>query len=316
MNEKRVDLYILTGFLGSGKSSLLSNLIRYEKEQGRRIGVLMNELGEVSIDSAFVPENTPLKELLNGCICCTIQGELSLKLYEMLNEYELDAIYIEATGAAHPMEVLDACTHPSLADRTEVRAIVTVVDAKQWQERSNTKNSVKKLLEEQVKYADVLVLNKIDTLPADNLEFVCQDIQGVNSSALLLPVRHAAVDPSLLISTQHKGTAHDDHTKSHVHHHLHLRTFTQELKEPLNRIAFEKWLKSVPGRVFRGKGFVHLTESPGIFLFQYAYGEPMFTRYQIDRPYQPILVLIGEDLDHERMTEELLQLQKASHSSR
>lgn len=65
----------------------------------------MNELGQVSIDSSFVPGNTPLQELLNGCICCTIQGELTYKLYQMVDEYDLDCIYIEATGAAHPIEV-------------------------------------------------------------------------------------------------------------------------------------------------------------------------------------------------------------------
>ncbi|MBM4764719.1 hypothetical protein GNT69_20930 [Bacillus sp. B15-48] len=73
-------MIILSGFLGSGKSTLLQDLIQFEKNRGRRIGVLMNELGEISIDSAVVPSDTPLKEMLNGCICCTIQGELSFQL--------------------------------------------------------------------------------------------------------------------------------------------------------------------------------------------------------------------------------------------
>lgn len=269
----------------------------------------MNELGQVSIDSSFVPENTPLTELLNGCICCSIQGELTYRLHQMVEEYHLDCIYIEATGAAHPIEVLDACTHPSLVGQVKIKAMITVIDVKQWQDRQAMKASVKKLLEEQVKYADVLILNKMDTIVETDLESVCETIRTFNSTAFVLPATHAKIDPSVLISSEHLEIGQHQQPESHVHHHLHLRTFTEVLEEPLDRILFQEWLKTLPGRIYRGKGFIHLTESPGIFLFQYAYGEPMFIRYRIDRPYEPVLVLIGEDLDHERMKRELRELQ-------
>ncbi len=316
MDKPLTEVYVLTGFLGSGKSTLLTHLIEFEKKRGRRIGVLMNELGQVSIDSSFVPANTPLQELLNGCVCCTIQGELTYKLYQMVDEYDLDCIYIEATGAAHPIEVLDACTHPSLVGQVKVKAIITVIDVKQWQDRQKMKASVKKLLEEQAKYADVLILNKMDSLVETDLQSLCENIRTFNLTALLLPATNADIDPSVLISSEHQGKGKHQQPESHVHHHLHLRTFTEVLEEPLDRIAFQEWLKSLPGRIYRGKGFVHLTESPGIFLFQYAYGEPMFIRYRIDRPYQPVLVLIGEDLDHERMKRELRELQNVPSINR
>jgi G3E family GTPase len=327
---KKVDLYILSGFLGSGKSTLLRNLIQDERGKGNRIGVLMNELGEISIDSAFIPDDTPLEELLNGCICCTIQGELTNKLYQMLNEHELDTIFIEATGAAHPIEVLDACTHPSLVDKVVMKAIISVVDVKQWRERGTTKIPVRKLLEEQVKYGDIVLLNKIDRLNENEIEQVKKDITERNPKGLIVATTHADIQPELLhehFEEQRKDRlckndpsdpshdSNDDHSGAHVHHHLHLRTFTQKLDRPLDRIAFEKWLKTLPSRIYRGKGFVQLTETPGLFLFQYAYGEPMFTRFNIEKPYEPVLVLIGDEMDHEKMREELDQLQQASPST-
>jgi G3E family GTPase len=320
---KKVDLYILCGFLGSGKTTFLQNIIQMEKERGSRIGVLMNELGEISIDSAFVPKDTPLEELLNGCICCTIQGELTNRLYQMMTQNDLDTVYIEATGAAHPIEVLNACTHPSLVQMAEVKAIISVVDVKEWKERGTTKVLVRKLLEEQVKYGDVVLLNKKDKLNEYELEQVRQEIVVRNPKGLILSTSHAKISPHLLLnstkqdiqSNSHDAHHTENHSGAHVHHHLHLRTFTQKLEKPLDRIAFEKWLKSLPGHVFRGKGFLHLTETPGLFLFQYAYGEPMFTRFNIEKPYEPVLVLIGDEMDHEKMREELDQLQQASPST-
>lgn len=273
----------------------------------------MNELGEVSIDSSFVPENTPVQEMLNGCICCSIQGELSSKLYQLLENYELDAIYIEATGAAHPMDVLDGCTHLSIIAGVKVKAIITVVDAKLWHNRSEMKPRLNKLIEEQAKYADVVVLNKIDTVVEDDFEQTSVSIREFNPGGLLLPVTNAAIDPLLVLSTKHNQSIFTEHTESHVDRHLHLRTFTQQLFRPLDRIVFEKWLKTLPGRVFRGKGFVQLNEAPGVFMFQYAYGEPMFTRCSLNKSYQPVIVLIGDELDHERIREQLLELQYIVH---
>ena len=104
----KTEVYLLSGFLGSGKTTLLKNLLQEEKLARRKVAVLMNELGNVSIDSDAVDEDIPLKELLDGCICCTIQDKLEAQLQGLLVESKPEVIYIEATGAAHPVEVLDA----------------------------------------------------------------------------------------------------------------------------------------------------------------------------------------------------------------
>ncbi|MCM3713431.1 GTP-binding protein [Alkalihalobacillus oceani] len=313
MDIRKADIYILTGFLGSGKSTLLTRLLQTEKERGRRAAVLMNELGEMSIDSSIVPPGTPLLELLNGCICCTINAELSYQLKLLLEEHELDAIYIEATGAAHPIEVIDACTHPMLANKVKIKAVITHVDVMAWK-YGKMSLKVKKLLKEQVKFADILVLNKTDELEANELSSLMKDIKTINSQAKLIPTTFSQVAPDLLYERSNisRGTdqnrSHDSSHGAHVHYDLHLHTFHYRLTAALDRVSFTNWIKTIPGQLYRAKGFVAFTETPGLFLFNYSYGEPIFERVPA-QSFEPVLVFIGDDLDHQKMEADLLKLQ-------
>lgn len=120
---KKVEIIILSGFLGSGKTTFLQKILAKEQQAERKVGVIMNEVGKVSIDSDSVPKETPLKELLNGCVCCTLSGEFEIQIAVLLREYDLDVIYIETTGVAHPIEVLDTCLSPLLAEKLKIRSI-------------------------------------------------------------------------------------------------------------------------------------------------------------------------------------------------
>ena len=132
---KTTEVYILGGFLGSGKTTLLRNILKQESEAGRKVAVLLNELGSVSVDSGLIGDDVPLKELFDGCICCTIQDKLEVQLHELLTENDLDAVYIETTGAAHPVEVLDGIMSPLFAKKLEYKGIITVVDLLRWRDR-------------------------------------------------------------------------------------------------------------------------------------------------------------------------------------
>ena len=154
---KQVEIYILSGFLGAGKTTLLQKALEEEQRNGRKSRVVMNEIGQVSIDSDAVPNGTPLKELLNGCVCCTLSDKLEVQLSELLNQYDLDVIYIETTGAAHPVEVLDACLSPLLAEKVRIHSIITLIDAALWLERHKLKIPLRKLITEQVEHADIII---------------------------------------------------------------------------------------------------------------------------------------------------------------
>lgn len=130
IKEQSIPVYILSGFLGSGKTTLLVQLIEHWQQQGLRPAVVMNELGEVNLDGQIVDSTVPMTEMLGGCICCTVRGDLGLQLADLVQEESPDVIIIEATGAANPMEILDAVTETSLYMRLELKSLITVVDAK------------------------------------------------------------------------------------------------------------------------------------------------------------------------------------------
>lgn len=298
---KPVEVYILSGFLGAGKTTFLQNVLSQEMQLERRIAVIMNELGEVSIDSNAVPEETPLKELLNGCVCCTIQGQLELQLENMLQEYDLDAIYIETTGVAHPIEVLDACMSPLFAEKLAVQAIITLIDAKRWQDRSQLSIQLRKLLVEQVQHADTILLNKVDSLSENEKANLVSEIQSLNSKGKLLMTEYANIPLTQMQPI--KRSAKKQHEQAHVHNRLHMRTYVHTFLKPIDLEAFEKFLKNMPDTIYRIKGYLSFTHSKDSYLFQYSYGMPLYMKEQIKR--KNILVFIGENLDHQKINKEL-----------
>lgn len=316
------EVYVLCGFLGSGKSTLLTRLIQYERQRGRSIAVIMNELGEVSIDSSFVPQDMPLMELTEGCICCSLQGDLGIQLEQLLNNYHLDAIYIESTGAAQPFDLLDASTDPIVASLIEVRAVITVVDARLWAQLDTWTEDVQTLVKLQVKHADMIVLNKIDTLPVTSalpdiniqIDRLIDSIQQSNPRCRILPVSQSNIDLSMIQTVDRPERKAEDPQELRAHHPLHLSSITIKLNSPLDRHTFSKWLTRYSTYLYRAKGYIQLKDEPGLFLFQYANEQIIFTRFLLEQPYEPVLVLIGEKLPQDQMREELHQLQAASHA--
>ena len=254
----------------------------------------MNELGEVSIDSNMIPEETPLKELLNGCVCCTIQGQLEVQLENMLREYDLDAIYIETTGVAHPIEVLDACLSPLFAEKLEVKAILTIVDANRWQNRTALSIQLRKLLSEQVEHADVVLLNKVDSLSESEKAKIVSEIQSINPTGKLFMTEFARIPlSSIQINKMNKKQQHE---QAHVHNHLHLRSYVHTFANPIDLEKFEDFLREMPDTIFRIKGYIRFSHSKESFLFQYSYGMPLYMKEPVNR--KQTLVFIGENLDH------------------
>jgi len=298
---KQVEVYILSGFLGAGKTTLLQNILSEEQQNHRKIAVIMNELGEVSIDSNMIPEETPLKELLNGCVCCTIQGQLEVQLENMLREYDLDAIYIETTGVAHPIEVLDACLSPLFAEKLEVKAILTIVDANRWQNRTALSIQLRKLLSEQVEHADVVLLNKVDSLSENEKAKVTSEIQSINQTGKLFMTEFSRIPlSSIQINKMNKKQQHE---QAHVHNHLHLRSYVHTFANPINLDKFEDFLREMPDTIFRIKGYIRFSHSNESFLFQYSYGMPLYMKEPVNR--KQTLVFIGENLDHSTLQKQL-----------
>ncbi|RIW35139.1 GTP-binding protein [Bacillus salacetis] len=301
------DVYLLSGFLGSGKTTLLKNLITALKDQNLKPAVLMNELGSVSIDSQEVEEGTPLKELLDGCICCSIQDKLESQLQELLFQDEFDVLVIETTGAAHPVEVVDAVMSPLFADRLQFKGIITVVDAKQWVSRGAYSPQVLQLMREQIRHSHLLIFNKEDLISEMEKGSALFEIQQINPAAKLIITNYSRVSAAELLSV--KGNAvFQDRERSAIGHQLNLRAYVHRFAGSVSRTGFEEWLKRLPDTIYRMKGYVPFSGRRYPYMFQYSYGMPLFIPEDMNLP--KTLVIIGENLDEDKMAKELEDLEK------
>ncbi len=192
-------VYILSGFLGSGKTTLLQRLIRHWMEQGLRPAVIMNEIGEVNLDGLLVSSEVPMAEMLGGCICCTIRGDLSVQMAELIEGEKPDLIVIEATGAGNPMEIFDAVTEVSLYLKLDIKPMVTVVDAAHLADfHASQQGKTYRLMVEQIRCGSVLVLNKIDLLEPDRQREMSEFLRRTNPYARIIPAVKCDVDLLLL----------------------------------------------------------------------------------------------------------------------
>jgi G3E family GTPase len=303
---KKLEVYILSGFLGSGKTTLLQKFLEEEKKRTRKVAVLLNELGQHSVDTDIIGRETPLKELLNGCICCTMKDELEIELLSLYQQHKPDVIYIETTGVAHPIEVLDACLSPVLAPNTDIKGIVTVVDSKRWLNRSNLSLHVRNLLEEQVKYANYILMNKVDSVSEEEIEHIEAEITAINPAAKVKRTNYSHFSIEEMDSVPSLSA--DDRKELHVHNHLHIQTTTYQFQVSVIKEEFDEWLKEMPDSIYRIKGFVQFQgEEEHTYLFQYSYGVPFLLPQPMKFPKN--LVFIGENLQKTVIKEELMQLE-------
>jgi len=304
---KTTEVYILGGFLGSGKTTLLQHIIREEKVAGRKIAVLVNELGSISIDSAIIKkEGVPYTELFDGCICCTISEKLEAQLQGLLSSNDLDAIYIETTGAAHPVEVVDSIMSPLLVHQIQYKGIITVVDLSRWKDRRELSPQIRQLMIEQIKHADIILLNKADKVIEEEQGSALFEIQTLNNKAFCVFTNHCKVP----LQTLQKQKIHNIKSEKGIKHtieSLQLQTILYTFQQSVKYELFENWLKSLPDTVFRIKGYVRFTHSQYPYLFQYSYGTPVMLQELMNMPLN--LVIIGKELDQELIREQLQQLE-------
>jgi G3E family GTPase len=188
VTPSRVPVTVLTGFLGSGKTTLLNRIL--SEQHGKRIAVIENEFGEVGVDSELViGAEEELFETNNGCICCTVRGDLIRILGQLMKRRDkFDYILIETTGMADPGPVAQTFfLDDELKTRFQLDAIVTMVDAKHFEQHVDELNEPA----EQVAFADLVLLNKTDLVEPAALERIERRIRGINGTAKILRTRNA-----------------------------------------------------------------------------------------------------------------------------
>ncbi|MBM4409230.1 MAG: GTP-binding protein [Chloroflexi bacterium] len=189
--DDRVPVTVLTGFLGSGKTTLVNRILT--EQHGKRIAVIENEFGEVGVDQELViGAEEEIFEMNNGCICCTVRGDLIRILGNLMKRRDrFDAILIETTGLADPGPVAQTFfVDDEMQARLRLDAIVTMVDAGHIDQHLGVEREAK----EQIAFADVILLNKTDLVDAQRLDDLERRIRGLNSAARVHRTQQAAVD--------------------------------------------------------------------------------------------------------------------------
>jgi G3E family GTPase len=289
MRTQPLPLILLTGFLGSGKTTTLRNWLTKTDTDLKRVAVIINDFGSINVDAALLARRQlELRSITGGCVCCQSFEDLVAQVRTLAENPEIDLAWIETSGLADPEEVIDHLTTAELHDRAVIRRMVLVVDGTDfpcsWRGRA--------VQEEQVRYADVILLNKTDRLDEGARQRVEIGLRQANPTARIISSQHGEVDPALLSGAgtsaaightrldddgnecHHPHHDEPDHDCGHDHHHHHdhdhahdhlphaASTLFVPLKAPVERAAFQRFLGALPTSVFRAKGFVRFAEDP------------------------------------------------------
>lgn len=293
----RVPVTIVTGFLGSGKTTLINYLLT-EVGAREKLAIIKNEIGDVAVDSKIIKgKNIVMKELLNGCVCCTLVGELEDSLKELVDTVKPDRIIIEASGAANPAILAVNLDRLPFVKRD---LIVTLIDAVHF-EGYKDKSIVMKM---QQKFTDLIVVNRVEEVDEDKLEHVLDDIYEIRPGVPVVKTASGRVDAEILFGVLPKhGTVKilgmDDHGRLHGDH-LHedeIEYFS--FKEPgkLSQSCLEKILGALSEEYYRVKGFVWLGNPEKLHLVNFVCGKyeikPLAGNESISKP-QNSLAFIGK----------------------
>jgi len=308
----RIPVTILTGFLGAGKTTLLNRILT--EKHGLRIAVIENEFGEVGIDHELVVNTEEeLFEMNNGCICCTVRGDLIRILGNLLKRRDkFDHILVETTGLADPGPVVQTFfVDEDIREKTFVNGVVTVVDAHHITRHIEDTHEA----EEQIAFADVILLNKCDLVPAETLDGLERRLREVNALATIHRTTRAEIDIAKVLEVGgfnlDRATELNPHflepDAHHHHHHSDISSVGIEAEGDCDGKRLNDWISKLVQEqgqdIFRMKGVFAVKNQADRVVFQgvhmlidAASGGPW-----AGRPRKNSLVFIGRNLDREAL---------------
>ena len=327
IQPKLIPVTIISGFLGSGKTTLLNHIL--ENQNGLKTAVLVNEFGEIGIDNDLIIETSEdMIELSNGCICCTINGELLSTVEKILERSSnLDYIIVETTGLADPLPVAMTFAGSTLRQKVRLDSILTLVDADNFDFNIDRKS----VYYSQLLYGDILLINKCDLVNNKKLEDIERKIFEIKKEPRILRCSNSKVGLETIISVGlfetdkyifeeiEKDNSHEHSHRSHEHsHHSHehshylqnnIEGFTSvsfECSDPFSLRRFQNFLDNqLSENVFRAKGILWFQESERKHIFHLS-GK----RFSLDdddwkKDKSNRIVLIGKNLNHQEIKDQL-----------
>ena len=296
---KKLPVTVLSGFLGAGKTTVLSHILN--NREGKKVAVIVNDMSEINIDSAIVQNEVSLNrseeklvEMSNGCICCTLREDLLEEVTKLAEEKRFDYLVIESTGISEPLPVAETFTFAdengaSLSDVASLDTMVTVVDAinflKDYDEAKDLQDtgeslgeddarSVTDLLIEQVEFADVILISKTDIAKKSEVDRLTAILKTLNTRAKILPIKNGQVQVSQVLDTgkfsfeeaqkapgwlKEMRGEHVPETEEYG-----IGSFVYEARRPFNPEKFYQFLHTTErfGKLIRSKGYFWLATRP------------------------------------------------------
>jgi G3E family GTPase len=274
--DPRTPISLITGALGSGKTTLLRRILSATE---RRIAVLMNEFGEIAIDSRVLPgQNLRIIELAGGCVCCELTGEFEAAVNEVLERYEPELIVVEATGVAEA----DALAYEVQDNLPQVRldSVIHIIDAYASIEHPEIGYAARS----QLRQADVVLINKTDLVASSALAKVAAQVRAHNERAFMVECVRCGVDENILFGLEPRRR--DWHGSPHGG--ASFEAFVYSGSRLFDRARFEQAVAGLPGGVYRAKGFVRFRAES--CLFNYVAGRMDLEAFEADKTE---LVFIG-----------------------
>lgn len=311
----KIPVTIVTGFLGSGKTTFINNLLKQNNDV--KIGIIENEFGDVSIDARLLADYQPesILELNNGCICCSIFNEFSLTLQELVKKNNhIEQLIIETTGVADPSPIIEPFFRDADIERIfELSGTICLVDSANFQEEIGGIEQQKQII-----FSDLIILNKINESDPKKLKYIHKKLASLNKTAHIIETNYAHIDSSYLYMLQPqlqdefirklRKPFYSEPDSSDFH------SFTIRFGGFINESRFRDWFKYFASlhrkKIFRIKGMVNFKNSPITGIVHSVGGMTNISEGSVVNPYEPlenILVFIGKGISKFEIEKEIGQ---------